>query len=370
MKRLLCIIGGMNAGGAETQLMKIYRQLDRTKYQLDFAVSIDNKGAYDDEIYSMGGKIHHITPKSMGFIKNFCSIKKIVAENNYKYVLRVSQHSLSALELFAAHMGGAKTRAFRSSNSNTGTGNGSGLIMHKVCMFMPKFFANVRLAPSTEAAEFMFGRHCIKKNKAYLLHNALRVEDFTYNEDKRYKIRQEFCIEDNFVVGHIGRFHKQKNHAYLIDIFREICKIRSDAMLLLIGKGEQEDQIVNLAKKYGLDDKVIFAGVRSDVPDMLSAMDVFVFPSFYEGMPNTVIEAQANGLHCIVADTITREADITGLVEYLPLTCSPNEWANRTISVNTVHHDQTENFIQNRYDIDSVVHDFTNLVFNESEEPS
>ena len=151
-KRLLCIVGSMNAGGAETFLMKIYRKLDKEKYQMDFAVATMDKAFYDDEICNLGGKIFHIKPKSEGIISNFNSIKEIVRENEYRYVLRTSQHSLSALELFAAKLGGAKITTFRSSNSNTTSDSKKEKILHKICMFMPYLFANVRIAPSTEAA--------------------------------------------------------------------------------------------------------------------------------------------------------------------------------------------------------------------------
>ena len=168
-KRLLCIVGSMNVGGAETFLMKIYRVLDKTRFQMDFAVATNTEGVYDKEIVSLGGRIYHITPKSSGIIKNYNSIKHIVKEKKYKYVLRTSQHSLSALELLAAKSGGAKIRVFRSSNSNTTTGSNKQLILHNICKFMPMLFANIRIAPSTKAAEFMFGKDCIKKGNALSL---------------------------------------------------------------------------------------------------------------------------------------------------------------------------------------------------------
>ena len=132
-------------------------------------------------------------------------------------------------------------------------------------------------------------------------------------------MRKDFNIEGKFVVGHIGRFSYQKNHNFLIDIFAEIRKKNSDAVLLLVGDGELKGQIQNKVNQLGLDNSVIFAGIRKDIPALLSAMDVYVFPSFYEGMPNTVIEAQATGLPCVISDRITKEAGITSLVQYMPI---------------------------------------------------
>ena len=135
---------------------------------------------------------------------------------------------------------------------------------------------------------------------------------------------------------------------------------------MLVGNGILEQQIKDKIKALNIEDKVIFTGVRSDIPQLLSAMDVFVFPSFYEGMPNTVIEAQATGLPCVIADTITKEADITGLVKYLPLTDDAEKWAGIALSsIKSTRIDTKENFVKNGYDIESVTKKFTQLVFKE-----
>ena len=364
-KRLLCIVGSMNVGGAETFLMKIYRVLDKTRFQMDFAVATNTEGVYDKEIVSLGGRIYHITPKSSGIIKNYNSIKHIVKEKKYKYVLRTSQHSLSALELLAAKSGGAKIRVFRSSNSNTTTGSNKQLILHNICKFMPMLFANIRIAPSTKAAEFMFGKDCIKKGKALLVHNGIDIADYHFSIANRNAVRKELKIQnDQFVIGHIGRFNQQKNHFFLISIFLEVLKIKPDAVLVLVGDGELQGDVKAKIVECRIEDKVIFTGIRSDVSSLLSAFDVFVFPSLYEGMPNTVIEAQANGLPCVIADTITKEADITGLVTYLPLNIPAEEWAERAIAVSSsVHKDISKEFKDAGYDIESVAKTFTNLVF-------
>ena len=363
MKRLLCIVGGMNAGGAETFLMKIYRNLDKSKYQMDFAVAVQEEGFYDKEIANMGGKIYHITPKSKGVIKNLKDISNIVKKNNYVYVLRTSQHSLSALELYAAKVGGAKVRVFRSSNSNTTTGSKKELILHSICRFMPMLFANIRIAPSTEAAEFMFGNNCIVKGRAKIIHNAVDIDAYKFDNEVRKQVRKELEIENCFVWGHVGRFNQQKNHKFLIDQFYEFCIENPDSKLVLVGKGELENDVRTQVDKYGISDKVLFLGVRNDVTRLLCAFDVFVFPSLYEGMPNTVIEAQATGLPCVISDKITREVKITEEVEFLSLnnTAAWGECVNdkRNKKRNSVK----EQFITNRYDIESTVQDFIKTVF-------
>lgn len=367
MQRLLCIVGGMNAGGAETFLMKIYRTIDREKYQMDFAVAINEKGFYDDEILDYGGRIFHISPKSAGLIKNYKEIKEIVKTNDYQSVLRVSQHALSALELRAARKGGAKICGFRSSNSNTTTGSRKSRILHKLCMFMPRMYANVRIAPSTEAAEYMFGRGCIQKNRAQIVHNGVDLSVYRFREEDRNRIRGEFSLNDSLVIGHVGRFNQQKNHGFLIKVFSEIKKRNENAKLLLVGTGEKEREIRELVSQNDLSDSVVFAGVRSDVPALLSAMDVFVFPSFYEGMPNVVIEAQACGLPCVVSDRITKEAKLTPVIEYLPLSLSASEWAEKAISLCGERVFTHQDIVEQGYDIDSSAQAFVKLLFKEDE---
>lgn len=362
-KRLLCIVSSMDTGGAETFLMKIYRNLNREKYQMDFCVSSDRKGAYDDEILSLGGKIHHSALKKDGIFKAFNSIKKTVKENNYKYVIRVNEHSLSVIDLIAAKCGGAKILAMRSSNA--GSPKKISKFLHKAFKFLPKFVPDVKIAPSTEAAEYTFGKNSVKNGKVTLLHNAICVDDFLFSEENRKKHRDELNLDGKFVIGHIGRFSAQKNHSFLLDIFSEICKLDNTAHLVLVGKGELEEQIKEKAKTLGISDCITFTGVRSDVNELLSAFDVNVFPSFYEGMPNTVIEAQASGLNCVISDTITKEANITGLVSYLSLNDDAKIWAKKALTFKGAKRNNEKNaFVKSGYEIKTVAKEFENLIFN------
>ena len=367
MKRVLCIVGSMDAGGAESILMRIYRNLDKRNYQMDFAVTKD--GFYDDEIKSYGGKIFFITPKTKGLFKNFFSIKKLVKKKNYKYVYRASQHSLSAMELLAAKLGGARNCIYYSSNANTTSGKKLGRIIHWLFVFLPKIFSDTKIAPSTEAAEFMFGKNCIINGKAEILHNAVDLNIYHYDVEAGKKIKEELNISDKIVIGHVGRFNQQKNHKKLIEIFASIKSINPNSVLMLIGKGELENEIKKQVSTLGLTDSVIFTGVRNDVPKLLSAMDVFVFPSLYEGLPNVVIEAQASSLPCIISDQITKETDITGLVKYLSLDTPTELWAKEALdSINQCRPDIKEAFIKNNYDIESVQNKFISLIFGDTDE--
>ena len=367
MKRLLCIIGSMNVGGAETFLMKIYRKLDKSLYQIDFAIATNNKSYYYDEITSLGGIIYCITPKSKNILRNMLDIWHLVKEHNYKHILRVSQHSLSGLELLIARLAGAEICAFRSSNSNTTTGDLRGKISHYIFRFLPKFIANVKIAPSPEAAIFMFGKRALYNKKVNILSNAIDLNEYKFDADWRRFFRTEFDVEDCFVIGHIGRFNCQKNHSFLLDIFYEISHLRPNSILMLVGKGELEDNIRKKAIKLGIIGKIIFTGIRSDIPKLLCSMDVMVFPSFYEGMPNTIIEAQATGLPCYISDTISKDVNITGLVHFLSLSSSAEKWADQITQLDISDRviNVKDYFKKQSYEIESSVSKFIKLIFED-----
>ena len=184
-----------------------------------------------------------------------------------------------------------------------------------------------------EAAVWLFGRELAKQ--AVLQRNAIDTQLFKYDEESRDLIRKEFGItEDTLLIGHVGRFEKQKNHAFLIDVFDRVQALRPQSRLLLIGgTGYLEGVVRAKVKEKGLTKKVIFAGTRSDVPQILSAMDVFLFPSFMEGMSLSMLEAQCSGLSCLVSDSIPKEISVTDLITYFPLEKSADDWAKRLLEV-------------------------------------
>ena len=332
MKRLLCILSSMDAGGAETFLMKMYRNIDHTKYQFDFCINVKEKCFYEDEINSLGGKIFRIPYKSENLNEFKQQLFDLINNEQYRYVLRITSNCMGFLDLKIAKKAGAKVCCARSSNSSDGNGLKE-KIAHILGRHLYGKYVDIAIAPSDLAAIYTFGKISYKNCQVNILHNAVDLDVFHYNERERYKIRKEFGINDDVkVLGHVGRFVRQKNHMFLADVFKCVKEINNNTMLLLVGDGPLKEQFMKRVDELGMLDSVIFAGIRSDVPNLLSAMDVFVFPSFYEGMPNTVIEAQAIGLPCVIADTITKEAKITDLVEYLPLSASAEHWAETLLN--------------------------------------
>ncbi len=362
MKRLLCILSGMNAGGAETFLMKIYRRLDKSKYQMDFCINVKERCFYEEEIEQLGGHIFRIPTKSENVKEFKQQLSDIIKNEKYDHVLRVTSSAMGFMDLKIAHDAGASVCAARSSNSSDGGGI-KAYVAHRLGRLLYNKYVNVKIAPSDLAAKYTFGDKAYNNGLVSILHNGVDIDFFSFNNEKRELIRREFNISDKYVIGHVGRLSKQKNHTFLLKIFSEILNKREDAVLLLVGKGPLEKEIYAQANELNISDKVIFAGVRSDIPDLLSAIDTFVFPSIYEGMPNTVIEAQACGLHCIVSDTITREANITGNVSYMSLEAPASEWADKVLSIQAGRNDPKKAFIDNKYDIDSVTEEFVHLIF-------
>ena len=363
MKRLLCILSGMNAGGAETFLMKIYRNIDRSKYQMDFCINVKEKCFYEDEISDMGGKIYRIPSKSENIKEFKKQLTAIVKDQEYTNVLRITSSAMGFMDLKIAKKAGAIVCCARSSNASDGNSLKS-KIAHRLGKVLYNRYVDVKVAPSDLAARYTFGVKAYESNKVNIIHNGVNLDVFKYSPEERENLRKEFSLApETKLLGHVGRFDKQKNHMFLLEVFQRIHSIEHNTKLVLVGSGPLEEQIRTKAQNLDILSSIIFAGVRSDVPNLLSAMDAFIMPSFYEGMPNTVIEAQATGLPCIIADTITKEANITGLVEYLPLG-DANLWANKALSSIRPQRAATkESFIVNKYDIESVVDEFVKYMY-------
>lgn len=363
MKRLLCILSGMNVGGAETFIMKVYRNLDRTKYQIDFCINAKEKCFYEDEILNMGGKIYRIPSKSENVKEFKLKLRRIVKDNSYSNILRITSNAMGFMDLKIAKRAGAKVCCARSSNASDGGGLKS-VICHRLGKLLYTKFVDVKIAPSDLAAIYTFGKKNYESGKVHILHNGVDLNVYRYASEKREKIRKEFSVDSEAkLIGHVGRFSEQKNHMFLLDIFKKIHMMDSSSRFLLVGGGELEEMVRKRAMELGIYDQIIFAGLRSDVQDILSAMDVFIMPSFYEGMPNTVIEAQATGLPCVIADTITKEANITGLVQYLSLDEDVSEWAKTAICAAALPRKNTVGeFRSHGYDIACVAKELVSLL--------
>ena len=332
MIRILHSVSNMDRAGVETMLMNYYRYMDREKIQFDFLCNKKKPGAYDDEIKEMGGQIY-ITPgyNPLRYKKYFSYMKKLFREHSEYKIVHAHNGALAYYPLKAAKFSNIPIRIAHSHNTKINFDYKWPIKIF--CKMQLKKPANYLYGCSKLAVEFYFGKDVLKKNNYSIINNAIEVERFLYDEAIRKKIRQQYNLTDKIVIGHIGRFMYQKNHTFLIDIFEKIAKREKNAVLMLAGDGELIENIKEKVHTLGLDEKVIFTGNVSNVNELYQAMDLFVLPSLYEGLPVVGIEAQTAGLPCVFSNTITEEVAITENVKFLDLKKSSSEWAKEAICV-------------------------------------
>ena len=333
MIRVLHSVSNMDRGGIETMLMNYYRNIDRTKIQFDFIANKTKPGDYDDEIRSMGGRIF-ISPglKPNNYPEYVRFIDRLLKENPDIKILHAHNEGMAFYPLSSAKKAGLDIRIAHAHNTKIIRDYKWPLKI--VCKAMIPYVANRYWSCGTDAGIYYFGKSRWSK-KGRLMHNAISLDNFKFNNSIRDKIRAQYGLEDKFVIGHVGRFNLQKNHLRLIDIFREVVLKNPDAMLLLIGEGELEPETKAKVSQYGLNNNVLFLGLRSDVADLYQAMDVFVMPSLFEGLPVVGIEAQASGLECVYSDKVTKEALILPNSEFVSLKKNNSEWADILLKHNT-----------------------------------
>ena len=324
MIRVLQVVTYMGRGGLETMLMNYYRNIDRNKVQFDFLTHRDERWDYDDEIESLGGKIYHL-PKLNPFSKSYLNaLDKFFKEHKEYQIVHCHQDCLSGVVLKVAKKNRVRFTIAHSHNANQDK-NLKYLIKvfekRKIHKYADKLFAC-----GDEAGRWMFNTDDFE-----VLNNAIDTDLYTYDKEKADKVKKEFGIENKFVVGHVGRFNPQKNHGFLIDVFNEVQKVKEDSVLMLVGDGDLRPEIEQKVRDLGLSDKVIFTGVRSDVNDLMQGMDVFLFPSLYEGLGIVLIEAQASGLKCVISNTIPKDGVLTKDVTSISLNQSPAVWANEIL---------------------------------------
>ncbi len=322
MIRILHVVTYMGRGGLETMLMNYYRHIDRTEFQFDFLTHRDFRADYDDEIESLGGKIFHL-PRLVPWSKNYINaLDRFFSEHPEYEIVHVHQDCLSSVILKSAEKHGVPVRIAHSHNSSQDKN-----LKYPVKLFyrsrIPRYATDL-FACGKQAGDWMF------RGAAYtVVNNAIDAKSYCFSPEKAAAVRAELGLSATaLVVGHVGRFSPAKNHAFLLDVFRRINQKHSDSVLLLVGDGELRAETEERAGQLRIDNNVVFTGVRSDVSDLMAAMNVFVFPSLYEGFPVTLLEAQAAGLPCIVSDRISDECSVTPLVKPESLSSSPDKWAD------------------------------------------
>lgn len=324
--RVLQVLPRLLRGGSQTMVMNIYRAIDRSKIQFDFIIFTQNHGDFYDEIKSLGGRVYHLhkfNGKNMPvIIREWNAFFK--AHPEYK-IMHSHVRSFASIYIPIAKKYGVKTIIHSHSTSNPK--NFSGLV--KTIMEYPlRYQADYLFACSREAGEWLYGKKSTSKGNYYFMPNAVNLSDFSYSQEDRLRIRDELGIDNKFVVGHVGGFEVPKNHSFLLKVFAELHERNPETVLLLVGDGTLEQDVREQCAELRLSGSVIFTGLQANVAPYLSAMDVFVFPSLWEGLPVSVVEAQANGLQCYVSDKVTGDVNLSELVHYLPIDRGTGKWTS------------------------------------------
>ena len=324
--RILQVVTYMGRGGLETMLMNYYRHMDRDKVQFDFLTHRAFRGDYDDEIEALGGRIYRLprlNPWSGSYRR---ALDAFFAEHAQYRIVHVHQDCMSAVILKAAKKWGVPVRIAHSHNSDQEKN-----FKYPIKLFYKRRipqYATALFACGRDAGDWMFGGAPYR-----IVPNAIDTAQYVYCSRRAAEMRARLGIPpDAFVVGHVGRFQHVKNHSFLLDIFGEVVKTQENARLLLVGDGDLRQKTEEKAAALGLAEKVMFTGVRNDVPDLLQAMDCFVFPSLFEGIPVALMEAQASGLPCVVSDGVPADCRISRHFERLALAQSPEIWALRILA--------------------------------------
>ena len=324
--RIAQVVGKMVSGGMESVVMNYYRNIDRSQIQFDFIVDEDSTHIPREEIESLGGRIYIVPPyqKLFQYIKE---LKKIFKENQYK-IVHSHLNSLSVFPLYAAKKAKVPIRIAHSHSTSTkDKREWKRNILKNILKLFSKVNANYFFACTTYAGEWLFGNKIVNDEKFMIVNNAILTEKFEHNEEVRKELRKNLNLEEKFVLGHIGRFMHQKNHNFLIDIFEKVHQKCPESVLLLVGDGPLKEKIIQKVTLLGVTDCVQFIKSTPEVWKYYQAMDLFVFPSLYEGLGMVLVEAQIAEVPCIASSVVPEDATISNKIQYVSLEENAETWA-------------------------------------------
>lgn len=362
--RILHVLGGLGVGGAECRIIDLYRNMDRDKIQFDFLVhyspektgkksptsdelmAVREPDYFDNSVYKLGGRIFCL-PKFTG--TNMAQYKAAIKrffdshKNEWK-VVQGHMTSTAAIYLPIAKKSGVPIciAHARSAGVDAGVKGVATRILRKP--LQKEGITDYNFACSREAGISVFGQDLVNAGSVRMIPNAIDLKRFAYNPDTREKIRKELGVSNALVIGHVGSFRYAKNHEFLLNVFAQLCRFLDNddlnqysilhgmrIRLLMLGKGPLMEDMEKLADKLHIYDRCIFAGNKSNASDYYQAMDYFCFPSRYEGLPGSVIEAQAAGLQCLVSDSVTPEVNVTELVSMMSINSEARDWARKIL---------------------------------------
>lgn len=365
--RVLFFIDRLRLGGIQMLAYDILKHNDPSKMEIEI-LNLDDGQQYPltQTLKNMGVTIHQLkgawmrTP--LDFPHYFKSVDRFFSEHHNYDVVHMHSSSKNYYILQCAAKWGIPVRVAHSHNTGFQSKNPLVIALGNMMMKPMRKYATHWAGCSQLACEWLFGKGCVERGEAKVVLNGIDSSLFVYDESIRQQIRQELHIEDRFVIGHVGRFVNQKNHTFLLDIFAEVVKLQPNAVLMLIGIGELMEQMKQKAATLGIADKVLFMGFRDDRERYMQAMDAFLFPSLYEGLSVTLIEAQAAGLPVYTSDTTTTETKFTPEMQFLSLQQPAREWAEAIIKQGCLERkDLTAEVEKNGFDIRVMVNNLIKL---------
>ena len=329
MLKVLHSVNKMDRAGQETFIMNLFRKIDRSKIQFDFLCADSEKGDFDDEIYALGGCIFYLPIVTMkGPLKQaqkFYSLMRALRAHRCDVFHIHTHHAMDAFrDALAAKLCGIKIVVVHSHNTSVLFHQGAHRLFRKLLPLLPI----LRFACSRAAGEWMFVRQNFR-----VLHNGLDVDDVYFQAKIRDTVRQEMGWEDKKIVGHVGRFNEQKNHRFLVEIFAEMHRRDPQIHLVLVGKGDLEEEIRRKVAEKGLTEAVSFMGVRDDMRRLYQGMDMLLFPSLFEGLSVVLVEAQSCDLPCLISDTNSSEVLLTDRVVMKSLADPAEQWAFEALAI-------------------------------------
>lgn len=355
--RVLHVFGATNLGGAESRVMDLYRTIDKTKVQFDFVVHTDKECYFDKEIIELGGRIFRVPPFRVYNIFSYKRAWHDLFKGHPEFkVVHGHMTSTASIYLPIAKKCGIRTTVAHARSAGVDKG-----LKGKITRFLRRNLyrkADVLLACSNLAGQSVFGMNAWESNRVHFVPNAIDANKYRYNEIVREQLRKELDIADKLVIGHVGSFRYAKNHEYLLKVFASFNKLLEDnhcerqTVLLLLGEGKLMESVKQEAKELGISDKVRFLGNHRDIWNYYQVFDYVVFPSYYEGMPGTIVEAQVAGLKCLISDRISDDTIYTDLVKQKSIDVEPGRWATAILDeLNYERHDYYADAVEAGFDV-------------------
>lgn len=333
-KRILHIFGQMERGGAESRTMDIYRNINREIVQFDFIVMKPGEHAFFQEIKNLGGRIFYIDPPAKrGFLFHAHQMYKVLKDNGPFHAIHAHTAFNEGLAVTVARIAGLKIRISHSRSASEMDEDNLLKKFYRIIMRILILNNSTHLVTcGTEAGIYLFGKKSMDNGEVNFVPNAIDLTSFEIMDDKRSEIKNELKIPENSIVlGTVGNLREVKNHTFLLDVFEYFNSRQPNSYLVIVGDGPLLKDLTKKAERLGIDKQVKFLGRRDDVPIVLQAFDIFMLPSFYEGVPGSVIEAHAAGVKCVLSDAITRDIDFgLNMIKYVSLEADNEEWYEAT----------------------------------------